>query len=52
MLLSHSPHEEVVNLATIPADGAATGGHRFHDSDLARLCDAHLALGPLEESAR
>ena len=52
MLLSHSGRtEEVVNLATIlKADGvnrlAVTASH---DSDLARLCDAHLALGPLEE---
>tara|TARA_B100001059_G_scaffold10456_5_gene8536 strand:+ start:1576 stop:2649 length:1074 start_codon:yes stop_codon:yes gene_type:complete len=52
MLLSHSGRtEEVVNLATIlKADGvkrlAVTASH---DSDLARLCDSHLALGPLEE---
>lgn len=52
MLLSHSGRtEEVVNLATIlKADGvnrlAVTASH---DSDLARLCDTHLALGPLEE---
>lgn len=53
MLLSHSGRtEEVVNLATIlKADGvnrlAVTASH---DSDLARLSDAHLALGPLEEA--
>ena len=52
MLLSHSGRtEEVVNLAAVlRADGvkrlAVTASH---ESDLARLCDADLALGPLEE---
>ena len=52
LLLSHSGRtEEVVNLATIlKADGvrrlAITASH---DSQLARQCDAHVALGPLEE---
>ena len=52
LLLSHSGRtEEVVNLATIlKADGvkrlAITASH---DSILARQCDAHISLGPLEE---
>ncbi|MEE2907524.1 MAG: KpsF/GutQ family sugar-phosphate isomerase [Planctomycetota bacterium] len=52
MLLSHSGRtEEVVGLATIlRTDGVKRlGVSSSHDSDLARLCDADLALGPLEE---
>jgi arabinose-5-phosphate isomerase len=52
LLLSYSGRtEEIVNLATIlRADGVKRLAiTTSHDSDLARLCDAHLALGPLEE---
>ncbi|MBG80024.1 MAG: hypothetical protein CMJ39_04840 [Phycisphaerae bacterium] len=52
LLLSYSGRtEEVVNLATIlRADGVKRLAITVsHETDLARLCDAHLALGPLEE---
>ncbi|MDG2423011.1 MAG: KpsF/GutQ family sugar-phosphate isomerase [Phycisphaerales bacterium] len=52
MLLSHSGRtEEVISLATLlRADGVQRlAVSASHDSDLARLCDADLALGPLEE---
>ena len=52
MLLSHSGRtEEVVRLATIlRADGVnRLAVTTSHESDLARLCDEHLALGDLDE---
>mgnify|MGYP001268240661 CR=1 FL=1 len=52
MLLSHSGRtEEVLRLATIlRADGVSRLAiTTSHDSQLAKLCDAHLALGDLQE---
>jgi len=53
LLLSYSGEtEEIVTLASIlRADGVARIGiSRSDDSSLARLCDAHLSLGDVEEA--